>query len=77
MRPQAFAALKALVLHSGQFLTYDQFIQEAWDGTIVSRHASDLLLTHRSGRSSRAAALDKRLSSVYDRAIYAINQAIS
>jgi tetratricopeptide (TPR) repeat protein len=44
MRPQAFAALKALVLHSGQFLTYDQFIQEAWDGTIVSRHTVNVTI---------------------------------
>ena len=45
MRPQAFAALKALVAHSGQFLTYDQFIQEAWDGNIVSRHTVNVTIS--------------------------------
>jgi len=44
MRPQAFAALRALVAHSGQFLNHDQFIDEAWDGTIVSRHTVNVTI---------------------------------
>jgi DNA-binding winged helix-turn-helix (wHTH) protein/Flp pilus assembly protein TadD len=38
IRPQAFAVLRALVAHPGRFLTHDQFMKEAWDGTTVSRH---------------------------------------
>jgi DNA-binding winged helix-turn-helix (wHTH) protein/Tfp pilus assembly protein PilF len=44
MRPQAFAALRALVAHSGRFLTHDQFIEEAWEGTIVSRHTVNVTI---------------------------------
>ena len=44
MRPQAFAALRALVARSGQFLNHDQFIDEAWDGTIVSRHTVNVTI---------------------------------
>jgi DNA-binding winged helix-turn-helix (wHTH) protein/Tfp pilus assembly protein PilF len=44
MRPQAFAALRAMVAHSGRFLTHDQFIEEAWDGTIVSRHTVNVTI---------------------------------
>jgi DNA-binding winged helix-turn-helix (wHTH) protein/Flp pilus assembly protein TadD len=44
MRPQAFAALRALVVHGGQFLNHDQFIDEAWDGTIVSRHTVNVTI---------------------------------
>jgi DNA-binding winged helix-turn-helix (wHTH) protein/Flp pilus assembly protein TadD len=38
IRPQALAVLKALVLRPGRFLTHDQFMTEAWEGTTVSRH---------------------------------------
>jgi len=38
IRPQAFAVLRTLVLHPGRFLTHDQFMNEAWQGTTVSRH---------------------------------------
>jgi serine/threonine-protein kinase len=44
MRPQAFAALRALVAHNGQFLNHDQFIDEAWDGTLVSRHTVNVTI---------------------------------
>ena len=44
MRPQAFAALRALVAHSGQFLNHDQFIDEAWGGTLVSRHTVNVTI---------------------------------
>lgn len=38
LRPQAFQALRALVSKSGQYVTYDQLIRDAWAGTLVSRH---------------------------------------
>jgi hypothetical protein len=44
MRAQAFAVLRTLVAHSGQLLTYDQFIAEAWEGTIVSRHTVNVTI---------------------------------
>lgn len=44
MRPQAFAALRALVAHNGQFLNHDQFIDEAWQGTLVSRHTVNVTI---------------------------------
>lgn len=44
MRPQAFAALRTLVSHPGRFLTYDQFIEEAWGGTAVSRHTVNVTI---------------------------------
>jgi DNA-binding winged helix-turn-helix (wHTH) protein len=44
MRAQAFAVLRALVAHGGQLLTYDQFIAEAWEGTIVSRHTVNVTI---------------------------------
>jgi tetratricopeptide (TPR) repeat protein len=42
LRPQAFHVLKALVLHSGQCVNYEQMIAEAWDGVSVSRHTVDV-----------------------------------
>jgi DNA-binding winged helix-turn-helix (wHTH) protein/tetratricopeptide (TPR) repeat protein len=44
MRAQAIAVLRTLVARGGQFLTHDQFIQEAWDGTIVSRHTVNVTI---------------------------------
>jgi DNA-binding winged helix-turn-helix (wHTH) protein/tetratricopeptide (TPR) repeat protein len=44
MRPQALAALRTLVSHPGRFLTYDQFIEEAWAGTAVSRHTVNVTI---------------------------------
>jgi len=38
LRPQVFQVLRTLVSHDGQFVGYDQMIQEAWDGTVVSKH---------------------------------------
>ena len=42
LRPQAFHVLKALVLHSGQCVNYEQMIAEAWDGVSVSKHTVDV-----------------------------------
>ena len=42
LRPQAFHVLKALVLHSGQCVNYEQMIAEAWEGVSVSRHTVDV-----------------------------------
>jgi tetratricopeptide (TPR) repeat protein len=42
LRPKAFHVLKALVLHSGQCVNYEQMIAEAWDGVSVSRHTVDV-----------------------------------
>jgi len=44
LRPQAFAALRALATHSGKFLSHDQLIDEAWDGTVVSRHTVNVTI---------------------------------
>jgi tetratricopeptide (TPR) repeat protein len=44
MRPQAFAALRTLASHPGHFVTYDQLIEEAWGGTIVSRHTVNVTI---------------------------------
>jgi len=38
LRPQAFHVLEALVQHSGEYLSYEQMLREAWRGTIVSHH---------------------------------------
>jgi DNA-binding winged helix-turn-helix (wHTH) protein len=38
LRPQAFAALRVLIQKIGMHVSYDELIQEAWDGNIVSRH---------------------------------------
>jgi DNA-binding winged helix-turn-helix (wHTH) protein len=45
MRPQAFAALRTLVSHPGRFISYDQFIEEAWGGTAVSRHTVNVTIS--------------------------------
>jgi tetratricopeptide (TPR) repeat protein len=42
LRPQAFHALRVLLLHSGRSIAYEQMIAEAWDGTFVSRHTVDV-----------------------------------
>jgi tetratricopeptide (TPR) repeat protein len=44
MRPQAFAVLRTLVERPGQFITHDQFMQQAWEGTIVSRHTVNVTI---------------------------------
>ena len=38
LRPRAVRALQVLVRHTGRCVDYQQMIQEAWDGTVVSRH---------------------------------------
>jgi DNA-binding winged helix-turn-helix (wHTH) protein/tetratricopeptide (TPR) repeat protein len=38
LRPKAYCALKTLIHNSGRYVDYDQMIQDAWEGTRVSRH---------------------------------------
>jgi len=38
LRPQAFHALRVLLLNAGRPVDYEQMIREAWDGVRVSRH---------------------------------------
>ncbi len=38
LRPRAFRALKVLIQNPGRLVDYQQMIQEAWDGTHVSKH---------------------------------------
>lgn len=38
LRRQAFHALRVLLHHSSRNVCYEQMIQEAWEGTLVSRH---------------------------------------
>jgi DNA-binding winged helix-turn-helix (wHTH) protein len=38
LRPQAFFALRALVQHSGRYLSHEEMIRDAWHGTSVSKH---------------------------------------
>ena len=38
VRPQALHVLQVLVQNSGRHVSYDQMIQEAWNGTVVSKH---------------------------------------
>ncbi len=38
LRPRAFRALKVLIYNPGRLVDYQQMIQEAWDGTHVSKH---------------------------------------
>ena len=38
MRPRAFRVLKVLIQNRGRLVDYQQMIQEAWDGTHVSKH---------------------------------------
>jgi DNA-binding winged helix-turn-helix (wHTH) protein/Flp pilus assembly protein TadD len=37
-RPQALHVLQVLVQNSGRHVSYEQMIQEAWSGTLVSKH---------------------------------------
>jgi len=45
LRPQALAALRVLLRHGGETVRYEQMIQEAWQGTIVSRHTVDVTIS--------------------------------
>jgi DNA-binding winged helix-turn-helix (wHTH) protein/predicted Zn-dependent protease len=38
LRPRAFRALKVLIENPGRLVGYQQMIEEAWDGTHVSKH---------------------------------------
>jgi DNA-binding winged helix-turn-helix (wHTH) protein/tetratricopeptide (TPR) repeat protein len=38
LRPRAFRALKVLIQNPGRLVDYQQMIDEAWDGTHVSKH---------------------------------------
>jgi DNA-binding winged helix-turn-helix (wHTH) protein len=38
LRPRAFRVLKVLIQNPGRLVDYQQMIQEAWDGTHVSKH---------------------------------------
>ena len=38
IRPQALHVLQVLVQNSGRHVSYDQMIQEAWNGNVVSKH---------------------------------------
>jgi DNA-binding winged helix-turn-helix (wHTH) protein len=44
MRPQAYAVLRMLASHPGQFLTHDQLIEQAWGGGLVSRHTVNVTM---------------------------------
>jgi DNA-binding winged helix-turn-helix (wHTH) protein/Tfp pilus assembly protein PilF len=44
LRPQGLLALRALLRHAGTTVGYQQMIEEAWDGTIVSRHTVDVTI---------------------------------
>ena len=44
LRPQGLLALRVLLRHAGKTIGYEQMIQEAWDGTIVSRHTVDVTI---------------------------------
>src|ERR1700732_2131493 len=38
IRLQALHVLRTLVQNSGRYVNYDQMIQAAWNGTLVSKH---------------------------------------
>jgi DNA-binding winged helix-turn-helix (wHTH) protein/Flp pilus assembly protein TadD len=42
LRPQALRVLKVLLVHSGEWVRYEQMIAEAWEGTLVSQHTVDV-----------------------------------
>src|ERR1043166_8488920 len=44
LRPQGLLALRVLLRHAGNTVGYQQMIDEAWDGTIVSRHTVDVTI---------------------------------
>jgi len=45
LRPQALAALRVLLRHSGDTVRYEQMIAEGWEGTVVSRHTVDVTVS--------------------------------
>jgi len=44
LRTQGLLALRVLLRHAGKTVGYQQMIEEAWDGTIVSRHTVDVTI---------------------------------
>lgn len=44
LRPQGLLALRVLLRHAGKTVGYQQMIEEAWAGTIVSRHTVDVTI---------------------------------
>ena len=45
LRPQALAALRVLLRHSGDTVRYEQMIAQGWKGTVVSRHTVDVTVS--------------------------------
>jgi len=45
LRPQALAALRVLLRHSGDTVRYEQMIAEGWEGMVVSRHTVDVTVS--------------------------------
>jgi DNA-binding winged helix-turn-helix (wHTH) protein/tetratricopeptide (TPR) repeat protein len=45
LRPQGLAALRVLLRHAGDTVRYEQMIEEAWNGTNVSRHTVDVTIS--------------------------------
>jgi DNA-binding winged helix-turn-helix (wHTH) protein/Flp pilus assembly protein TadD len=44
LRPRAVHALRVLLLNRGRFVSHDQLIAEAWEGTFVSYHTVDVTI---------------------------------
>ena len=44
LRPRAFQALRVLLQHQGDLVDHDTMIEEAWEGTHVSRHTVDVTI---------------------------------
>jgi DNA-binding winged helix-turn-helix (wHTH) protein/Flp pilus assembly protein TadD len=42
LRPQAFRVFKTLIENRGQYIDHNHMIEQAWDGTVVSRHTVDV-----------------------------------
>src|SRR5258706_13955900 len=45
LRPQGLLALRVLLRHGGDTVRYEQMIEEAWNGTNVSRHTVDVTIS--------------------------------
>ena len=44
LRPRAFQALRVLLQHQGDLVDHDTMIEQAWEGTHVSRHTVDVTI---------------------------------
>lgn len=42
LRPRAFQAFRVLLLHRGEYVSYERMIAEAWEGVHVSKHTVDV-----------------------------------